>query len=243
MEWQSSKRRFRSPDPMSKPEILGLIDEATQSSAVFQEALTHRSVSLKNYERLEFLGDSVLSLVIADYLFNHNPFVNEGDLSKLRAHLVRKESLASVAREFGVGEIVKLGQGEIRSGGHRRETILADTLEAILGAIYLIKGLEFTKELILRLFEKRLLNLPTLENLRDAKSRLQEYLQARNLPLPEYRLVETSGEPHKQHFQMECLIESYNIRVVGEGNSKRKAEQESARKALVVINGLNPAHT
>ncbi len=211
------------------------LDAGVLASPLFAEAITHRSAGGINNERLEYLGDAVLGMIIAEYLFRTHISAREGDLSRLRACLVRKETLAAIAKEHQLGETIVLGPGELKSGGHHRDTILADALEAVVGAVYLIKGLNDTKSFVLRLFHSRIASLPHPDELKDPKTKLQEYLQSRNLPLPEYRLQEVSGESHAQHFTIRCYIHSPAMETIGEGSSKRAAAQEAARKALNLI--------
>jgi ribonuclease-3 len=213
------------------------LDADFMSSALFEEAITHRSAGPINNERLEYLGDAVLGMVIAEYLLHARPRAREGDLSRLRAYLVRKQTLADIARELCLGEMIRLGPGELRSGGHHRETILADALEAIIGAVYLVNGLEQTKRFILGLFASRVETLPDADELKDPKTRLQELLQSKNLPLPEYTLLEITGESHTQRFKMLCRVRSHGMETEGYGGSKREAQQEAAQTALDRILG------
>jgi ribonuclease-3 len=215
------------------------LDTETLSLPLFKEAITHRSAGPNNNERLEYLGDAVLGMIIAGHLFHSNPTAQEGDLSRLRSYLVRKETLAEIAKELGLGRIIVLGTGEVKSGGHRRDTILADALEAIVGAVYLTKGIEHATAFVLGLFESRIANLPYPDDLKDPKTRLQEYLQAQTVPLPEYRMLTSSGESHAQRFTMLCCIEQWAIESTGEGNSKREAAQAAARRALDIIRRRN----
>jgi len=201
--------------------------------ALLRVALVHRSAHRRhNNERLEFLGDSVLNLVISAELFHRRPGASEGELSRLRANLVRKETLAEIAQDLGLGASLVLGAGELKSGGHRRSSILADALEAVLGAIYLDGGHESARREILRLFSPRLEHLPGHEELKDPKTRLQEELQARGLPLPDYDIVETQGDAHARRFRVHCRVASLGLSVHGEGTSRRKAEQQAATAAL-----------
>lgn len=198
-----------------------------------QEALTHRSASASNNERLEFLGDALLSVVIAEYLFHRYPKASEGELSRLRASLVKGETLAELARSLNLGDLLQLGQGEIKSGGGQRESILSDALEAVFGAAYLDGGLTACRAVILHLYREHLEELASASDLKDPKTRLQEYQQARQQPLPVYRVLEISGEPHAQSFKVECAIAEF--RAIATGNSRRKAEQEAARQVLEQI--------
>lgn len=197
-----------------------------------QLALTHRSASGKHNERLEFLGDSILSFVIADALYHQFPKVDEGDMSRMRASLVRGNTLAELAREFELGEYLRLGPGELKSGGFRRESILSDTVEAIIGAVYLDTGLEAVRELILRWYQVRLEEIRPGDRQKDPKTRLQEYLQGRRLPLPVYQVMQVRGEAHDQEFTIHCSVEGMAQPVVGVGSSRRKAEQAAADLAL-----------
>jgi ribonuclease-3 len=205
----------------------------------FQAAVTHRSAGGNNNERLEYLGDAVLGMLIAEHLFRAHVHASEGDLSRLRAYLVRKETLAEIAKELNLGDLIVLGPGELKTGGHRRDTILADALEAIVGAVYLERGLAEARAFVLGLFQTRIAHLPPPEQLKDSKTRLQEFLQSRNLPLPDYRLHEVSGAAHAQHFAIRCQLRHYAIETVGEGGSKREAEQRAAAKALDMIQARN----
>lgn len=196
-------------------------------------ALTHRSVGSVNNERLEFLGDAVLSFVISANLYERFPGADEGRLSRLRASLVKGETLTDIARQLGLGGYLRLGPGEMKSGGHRRASILADALEAIIGAVYLDAGIDAARQLILRLygdrFEKK---LPEAEQLKDPKTRLQEWLQARRENLPQYEVISVSGEAHDQTFVVTCTVNGLPAPTKGEGTSRRKAEQAAAAEAL-----------
>ncbi len=202
-----------------------------------QRALTHRSADAKNNERLEYLGDAILSFVIAEDLFNRFPQVDEGKLSRLRASLVKGVTLAEIARELDLSDVLILGPGELKSGGFRRESILADTLEAIIGAVYLDSGFVETKAVILRLYEERLSTININEVIKDPKTRLQELLQSRKQPLPLYSVsqLKTSGE--SPLFEASCQLALLNKVVVATGTSHRKAEQKSAARALALLEG------
>ncbi|CDH45243.1 MAG: ribonuclease III [Candidatus Competibacteraceae bacterium] len=206
------------------------LDYTFQQPELLEEALTHRSASVYNNERLEFLGDALLSLVIAEYLFQRYPKASEGELSRLRASLVKGEALAELARSLNLGKVLRLGQGELKSGGSQRESILSDALEAIFGAAYLDGGLTAGRTVILHLYRERLEELASASELKDPKTRLQEYQQARQQPLPMYNVLEIHGEPHAQSFRVECAVAEF--RAVAVGNSRRKAEQEAARLVL-----------
>ena len=197
----------------------------------FIRAITHRSADGKHNERMEFLGDSVLGLIITTELYKKIPRASEGYLSRLRASLVNENALASIAQELAIGEFLRLGPGELKSGGYRRKSILADAFEALIGCIYLEQGLDAAYQFVLTAYNERLQDLPAEHDLKDPKSRLQEFLQSRGYDLPEYQLIEVQGEAHKQTFTAECLIASLQIHTRGVASSRRKAEQEAAVKA------------
>lgn len=198
----------------------------------FQLAMTHRSVSGKNNnERMEFLGDSVLGVVITEALFEGLPKAPEGYLSRLRASLVNESVLAEISVELELGDLLRLGSGELKSGGFRRSSILADALEALIAAVFLERGMEAAKSFVLSLFKERLQDLPEEDELKDPKSRLQEYLQSRGHDLPKYSLISATGDAHRQTFTTECRIDSLKIITQGVSTSRRKAEQQSAAKA------------
>jgi ribonuclease III len=200
--------------------------------ALLEEALTHRSFSSRNNERLEFLGDGILNFVIADELFKKYTDVQEGDLSRLRASLVNKESLAEIANALNLGDVIRLGSGELKSGGFRRPSILADAVESIFGAVYTDGGFEHCRELIIRLYSKKLTTPTDLQQLKDPKTRLQELLQSRRYPLPVYNVEQVTGHAHAQVFHVSCVIDKLGIAVNGEGKSRRKAEQVAAEQAI-----------
>jgi ribonuclease-3 len=220
--------------------LCALLGYAFADPSLLRQALTHRSHSSPHNERLEFLGDSVLNLAVARLLYARFPRAPEGTLSRLRANLVNQQTLSTLAVQLGLGGLMRLGEGEVKSGGARRPSILADALEAIFGAIYLDGGFEPAEQVIRRLFEPFLerLDLKTLG--KDPKTQLQELLQGRRLALPQYTVVATHGRAHEQHFVVECLIEELGIRCLGEGPSRRKAEQEAARQALALVEGGEP---
>jgi ribonuclease-3 len=195
-------------------------------------AFTHRSHGAANNERLEYLGDAVLSFVVAELLFRRFPDASEGELSRYRASLVSGESLAAIAAGLGLGEQLRLGEGELKSGGQRRATILADALEAIFGAVYLDQGLEVARTVAARLFGEALAALPDSAALKDPKTRLQEWLQGRGYRLPTYTVLAVSGEPHEQHFRIRCDVEELSLAAEAEGTSRRRAEQEAAQGIL-----------
>jgi len=208
------------------------LPEEVTTSKLFNSALTHRSAGKDNNERLEFLGDAVLGLVIANLLFEKFPGCDEGDLSRLRAHLVCKRALAELAKEAKLNALLKLGAGEKKSGGHYRASILADCLEAIFGAVYLLKGYEFTSEFIKALYAKPLENLPSIDELKDPKTRLQEQLQSRQIDVPDYIVLKEWGEGNDKRFKVKCIIHQLDISAEGEEKSKKKAEQFAARNLL-----------
>jgi ribonuclease III len=216
---------------------------APRDAALFRAALTHRSAAGPNNERLEFLGDAVLNLVVAERLYRAFPRANEGDLSRLRARLVSREPLAEVAARLGVGEVLQLGPGELKSGGFRRQSILADAFEALCGAMFLDGGLAAVEPVIGRLLAPRIAALPDPATLKDAKTRLQEYLQARSLRLPRYRVERIEGEAHAQSFRVSCEVADLGRCVHGGGSSRRRAEQEAAERMLSEIASGAPAGT
>jgi ribonuclease III len=202
---------------------------------IFESAMTHRSAGGAHNERLEFLGDAVLNCVMASLLYKAFTNAPEGELSRYRASLVSGESLAVIAAQFNVGERLHLGSGELKSGGFRRKSILADTLEALLGAIYLDGGFTAAAIVIERLFADRLTQLPSAAQLKDPKTRLQEALQARAVALPEYTVEAISGEAHAQHFIMRCAVPSLELSATGDGASRRVAEQVAAQNVFLQL--------
>jgi ribonuclease-3 len=217
-EWSARRLGYRFRDP-------GLLEAA----------LTHRSASRTNYERLEFLGDSVLNFAVALLAFRMYPQAPEGDLSRYRAALVSSPTLAAIGSELDLGEQLRLGGGELKSGGFRRDSILADSLEAILGAIYLDGGIEVALDVVQGLLGERLRELPSAETLKDPKTRLQEELQSRGIALPKYALEEVGGEPHAQWFVASCETAELALRATGRGSSRRRAEQEAAQRVLEAL--------
>ncbi|MDM8548211.1 ribonuclease III [Candidatus Venteria ishoeyi] len=196
-------------------------------------ALTHRSAGMPNNERLEFLGDSILGYLVAEYLFERFPNAKEGELTRLRSSLVKGETLAGIARDLELGGLLRLGEGEMKSGGWRRSSILADALEALIAAVYLDGGMDACKTMLLKLFEPRFQQL-SLKNLnKDAKTRLQEYLQAKKKPLPEYNLEQVEElSNNEQCFHVHCTVAGLKQIIKGQGNSRRRAEQHAAAQAL-----------
>ena len=206
-----------------------------RDESLLDTALTHRSVGSRNYERLEFLGDSVLNFVISADLFQRCPDLREGDLSRMRAYLVKGERLHELARRLELGDYLMLGSGEMKSGGHHRASILADAVEGIFGAIYLDGGFEACRQVILELYRPLLEDLPGVETLKDPKTRLQEWLQSRRLPLPRYEVIQMSGRDHERQFEVACELEHLHKTVKGRGSSRRKAEQAAASQALEIL--------
>ncbi|MDD5394201.1 MAG: ribonuclease III [Thiothrix sp.] len=209
-----------------------LLGSELMATETFTRAITHRSADGKHNERMEFLGDSVLGLIITTELYKKIPRASEGYLSRLRASLVNENALAGISAEFALGDFLRLGPGELKSGGFRRKSILADALEALIGCIYLEQGLEAAYTFVLTVFGERLKNLPSEDDLKDPKSRLQEFLQSRGHDLPEYNLIDVQGEAHRQMFTAECIVPKLNIRTQGTSGSRRKAEQEAAGLAF-----------
>jgi ribonuclease-3 len=204
---------------------------------LLRQALTHRSHSADHNERLEFLGDAVLNCVIAAELFRLYPEMPEGDLSRVRASLVNGQNLSVLANDLGLGARLHLGEGELRSGGAQRPSMLANAVEAVIGAIFLDGGFAAAQTFTLQVFGASLHGIDARVAGKDAKTLLQELLQARHLPLPKYAIVATSGEAHEQSFQVECCIAELNIRTLGEGVSRRAAEQAAAKSAHEQIAG------
>jgi len=200
-------------------------------------ALTHRSAGAGNNERLEFLGDAILGFETADYLYNNANDADEGQLSRMRAHLVKRETLAEIARGLELGQILHLGQGELRSGGQNRDSILADSVEAIIAAVYLDGGLQESRELVRRLLGQRLQHTDSVLQQKDAKTRLQEFLQGRGMTLPVYEVVEITGDQHKQEFLVTCQVDSVDWVAQGKGRSRRKAEQQAAAAFIEHLEG------
>lgn len=196
------------------------------------QALTHRSYSAQNNERLEFLGDGALNFMIAHQLYQRFPAIAEGDLSRLRAQLVKESTLSEIAISLDLGDVLKLGEGELKSAGWRRPSILADAVEAIIGAVYLDGGFAAAEALVAHLFAKKLDTIDPKVIDKDPKSLLQELLQGKKIAVPEYSVTHLDGEAHAQVFIVECWIEKLNIRTVGEGTSRRIAEQQAAQLAL-----------
>lgn len=197
-----------------------------------KQALTHRSAAAFNNERLEFLGDSILNFAIGKALYEKFPKSDEGELSRMRAALVKEQTLAIIARQFELGEYLKLGAGELKSGGHRRESILSDCVEALIAAIYLDSGIDNALERVYYWYQELLAQIKPGEAQKDPKTRLQEFLQGRRLKLPEYEVIEIKGEAHNQSFKVSCKVENLSEVVIGQGTSRRKAEQHAAEQVI-----------
>lgn len=224
-----------SIDSLAKDNLVRRIGYPFKSPALLSKALTHRSFSGSNNERLEFLGDGALNCIIANQLYQRFPKLSEGDLSRLRAQLVKESSLAEIALGLSLGESLKLGEGELKSAGWRRPSILADALEAIIGAVYIDGGFQAAEMFVLGLYQDKLANIDPKIIDKDAKSQLQEYLQGKKIDLPDYAVVSIEGEAHAQTFKIECVIKKLNISTIGEGTSRRIAEQQAAQSALEII--------
>ena len=213
-----------------------LFDYQFKDESLLSLALTHRSVGSNNNERLEFLGDSILGMVISSELYRRFPNEKEGVLTRLRSSLVKGETLSEIATELNLGEYIQLGSGELKSGGYRRASTLADAVEAVIGAIYLDScvdsGIKKIESIILNIFKDRLNECEPGGILKDPKTRLQEHLQSKNLSLPTYNVISISGKEHLQTFKVSCSIEGLSNHVVATGASRRKAEQAAAEKAL-----------
>ena len=208
------------------------IDYTFKQQDLLLEALTHRSSGFPNNERLEFLGDSVLNCAVSILLYKHFPLLPEGDLTRLRANLVNQQALYQLASALDIGDLIFLGAGERKSGGHRRPSILSDALEAIVGAIYLESGFKEVERVIAGLYDPQIQGLDPDTFGRDPKTLLQEYLQGRKMTLPEYSVLFTQGDANNaQTFHVECVIAQFDIHTTGEGSSRRRAEQDAARQA------------
>jgi ribonuclease-3 len=203
--------------------------------ALLQQALTHRSHSVTHNERLEFLGDSILNCVVASILFDTFASIDEGDLSRVRANLVKQQSLFEIAQRMELSQFLRLGEGELKSGGFRRPSILADTLEALFGAIYLDAGFDAARKVIQSLYEPVLSSVDPTTLGKDAKTLLQEFLQSKKIALPQYNVVATHGAAHNQEFEIECLVPKLEIQVFGTGGSRRAGEQAAAKLALETV--------
>jgi ribonuclease-3 len=228
--------RAKSPSPSkSHNELFRRLGYAFADPALLERALTHRSYGGNHYERLEFLGDSVLSFAISAELYDRFPELTEGELTRLRASLVKQDTLAQVARRVEIGEALLLGGGELKSGGFERDSILADALEAVLGAVFLDGGIAAARATIARLFHALLAELDPRTISKDPKTSLQELLQKQALATPSYQLLETSGDAHNQTFVVECRVPELSLCTRGEGSTRRAAEQQAAQQALVQL--------
>lgn len=206
-----------------------------KSAALLEQALTHRSFGATHNERLEFLGDGVLNCVIASTLYERFPQLAEGELSRMRAALVRKEALSGIARGLQLSAHLRLGEGERASGGSDRDSILADTLEALYGALFLDGGFDAARNAIIGTYAPALEKLDPSRPAKDAKTQLQEFMQGKRHPLPEYRVIATKGAAHRQTFEVECVVAPLDLRATGSGRSRRAAEQSAAEALLVKI--------
>ena len=208
------------------------LDHVFTDERLLAQALTHRSFGAPHYERLEFLGDGILNLIAADLLFKAHPHAPEGDLSRLRSRLVRDTTLAEIANDLGISDHVRLGLGEKKSGGFLRASILADVVEALIGAVYLDGGFLEAHRVVASLLDERLKNLPPAETLKDAKTRLQEWRQAQGLSLPSYRIIQEKGADHEKEFLVECALDEDQLATQARAASRRKAEQMAASAML-----------
>ena len=223
---------------MTNPTTFGLqrlIGYNFHQQALLTQALTHRSFGSVNNERLEFLGDGVLNFIIASQLYLTFPRLDEGDLSRLRAHLVKEPTLGELALSLNIGEALRLGEGELKSGGWRRPSVLADALEAIIGAVFLDAGFDAAEAVVIKLFTPLIEKIDPKSIGKDPKSLLQEYLQSKKIDVPSYEVLVIEGEAHCQTFRVECKVAKFNITTQGEGTSRRNAEQEAAKLAYQQI--------
>lgn len=224
---------------ITRQRLLHRIGYEFKDESLFDLALTHRSCGARNNERLEFLGDSILNFVVGESLFERFPEAKEGQLSRLRAQMVKGETLAEIAREFDLGPCLNLGEGEMKSGGFRRDSILADAVEAIIGAIHLDKGMACARERVLVWYKSRLDALQLETTRKDPKTELQEFLQAKKSALPEYRVIEVGGEAHAQKFTVECHSVLLKTPTVATASSRRGAEKMAAEAALKQLLGVS----
>lgn len=206
-----------------------------QHSELLIQAVTHASAGGDHNERLEFLGDALLGYIIAEMLYQRFPQANEGELTRLRSNLVRRDTLTRLARNLEMGKYLILGNGEIKTGGSRRDSILANSIEALIAAVYLDGGLIHCRELVARLFQSLITDIYPTEQIKDPKSRLQEYLQARHLALPVYTILSTTGADHEHIFRVQCSLEIIPEPILGNGSTRRRAEQDAAEQALKII--------
>ena len=236
----SSGSTASKPSATSRADRLPGIEYRFKDASLLERALTHRSFGAGHYERLEFLGDSLLNAIVAEQLFHQRPHASEGDLSRLRSRLVRDTTLAEIALELDLGAALRLGQGEMSSGGFLRESILADVVEAIIGAVYLDGGFEPACRIVNDLTRSRLEKLPAAEQLKDPKTRLQEFLQARGEDLPVYKVIRETGADHAKRFLVECAVAGLAEPVTAEAAGRRKAEQAAAEQAYQAL--LEPSN-
>lgn len=222
---------------MEQRPVLEIAGYQFANPPLLRQALTHRSHGADHNERLEFLGDAILNCVIAAELYRVYPLLAEGELSRVRASLVNGQKLGALAHELGIGAKLLLGEGEVRSGGAQRPSMLANAVEAIIGAVFLDGGFAAAQSFTLRIFATSLQNVDPQVAGKDAKTLLQEHLQARHLPLPAYTVIATAGEAHEQSFQVECCVPELNIKTAGSGASRRAAEQAAAQQAYDLIGG------
>ncbi len=227
--------RIKLNDARSTLKLDAALGYAFRNPELLMQALTHRSYGAPNNERLEFLGDSVLNCSVAQALYDAFPGLPEGSLSRLRANLVRQETLAEIAIKLKLGDVLRLGEGELKSGGFRRPSILADALESILGAVFLDGGFDAAQAVVRGMFAPLIAAIDPKASGKDPKTELQEILQARRMPLPEYRLVGTQGEAHDQDFIVDCVMGNPKMTTRGQGKNRRAAEQEAARQACVLL--------
>ena len=220
---------------MTPRELEAKLGHVFLESSLLSRALTHRSFGVPHNERLEFLGDSVLNCAIAALIYAHHPEMPEGQLSRMRANLVNQATLADIAVTLGIGSLLRLGEGEHKTGGAGRPSILADALEALLGAIFLDAGFDKAAATVQLLFAQRLETSNEGKPAKDAKTAMQEWLQARRLPLPLYTVVKIEGDAHRQKFYVRCEISSQGVTAVGQGHSRRTAEQDAATQALASV--------
>ena len=219
-------------------DIEKLLSPKVLSSQLYLNSLTHRSASNKNNELLEFFGDAILGFIIAEFLFNKYPADDEGSLSRKRSYLVRKETLSKIAKDFNIGKKIILGEGEKKSGGNKRDSIISDALEALIAVVYIVDGYDETKKFINNIFKNYLEKLPLDDDLKDSKTKLQELLQSQNSDLPKYHTEELVLK-NEINFKTICKISKYNIYEEGVGSSKRKSQQEAASRALEKINNMD----
>ena len=237
--FSNSELRSRKVQPSivsdSTRYVLSKIGHEFADESLLVRALTHRSAGSGHNERLEFLGDAVIELVVTAWLFELFPQCTEGELTRLRAKIVRRESLAGYARDIALGDAMQLGSGEMKSGGRYRDSILADGFEAVIGAMYLDAGFHVCRDRLIPLLEPSLPALVDAATTKDPKTRLQELLQGQGLPLPQYNVIHTYGDDHQQSFTVQCEVDTLREPVIGDGSSRRRAEQDAAQRALTAL--------